>query len=46
MTVQVQAQPIAAEEQFQTGHVVTISAGHFVHDTYTAFLAPLLPLLR
>jgi FSR family fosmidomycin resistance protein-like MFS transporter len=46
MTVQVQAQPLTTEEQFQTGQVVTISAGHFVHDTYTAFLAPLLPLLR
>ena len=30
-------------EQFQTGRVLTISAGHAVHDTYTAFLAPLLP---
>ena len=30
---------------FQTGHVVTLSAGHAVHDTYTAFLAPLLPVL-
>jgi len=35
----------AAEgERFQTGRVVTISAGHAVHDTYTAFLAPLLPV--
>ena len=30
-------------EQFQTDGVLTISAGHAVHDTYTAFLAPLLP---
>ncbi|NOR88829.1 MAG: hypothetical protein GQ524_01100 [Anaerolineales bacterium] len=30
---------------FQSGHVVTLSAGHAVHDTYTAFLAPLLPVL-
>ena len=28
---------------FQAGRVVTISAGHAVHDTYTAFLSPLLP---
>ncbi|TKJ30518.1 MAG: MFS transporter [Chloroflexi bacterium B3_Chlor] len=28
---------------FQTGRVVTITAAHLVHDTYTAFLAPLLP---
>ena len=30
---------------FQAGHVGTLSAGHAVHDTYTAFLAPLLPVL-
>jgi len=30
-------------ERFQTDHVLTISAVHAVHDTYTAFLAPLLP---
>ena len=29
--------------QFETGQVITISAGHSVHDTYSAFLAPLLP---
>jgi FSR family fosmidomycin resistance protein-like MFS transporter len=34
----------AETEQFQTGRVLTISAGHAVHDTYTAFLAPLLPV--
>lgn len=31
---------------FQTGQVATISAGHLVHDTYSAFLAPLLPLIQ
>jgi FSR family fosmidomycin resistance protein-like MFS transporter len=31
-------------ERFQTGHVLTIIAGHAVHDTYTAFLPPLLPV--
>lgn len=30
---------------FQTGKVTLISFGHFIHDTYTSFLAPLLPLL-
>lgn len=30
-------------ERFQTDGVLTITAGHAVHDTYTAFLAPLLP---
>jgi FSR family fosmidomycin resistance protein-like MFS transporter len=29
--------------EFQTGRVTTIAAGHGVHDTFTAFLAPLLP---
>ncbi len=33
----------AEPERFQTDGVITISAGHAVHDTYTAFLAPLLP---
>ncbi len=33
----------AVEERFQMGRVVTISGGHAVHDTYTAFLSPLLP---
>jgi FSR family fosmidomycin resistance protein-like MFS transporter len=33
----------AEATQFQTDRVVTISAGHAVHDTYTAFLPPLLP---
>lgn len=32
-------------EGFQKGRVVTISAAHFVHDCYTAFLAPALPLI-
>ena len=29
--------------EFQTGRLVTIAGGHAVHDTFTAFLAPLLP---
>ncbi len=33
-------------EPFQTDQVVTIAGGHFVNDTYTAFLAPLLPLIQ
>jgi FSR family fosmidomycin resistance protein-like MFS transporter len=32
-------------DRFETGGVVTVSAAHMVHDTYTAFLSPLLPLL-
>lgn len=30
-------------ERFQTNRVLTITAGHAVHDTYTAFLPSLLP---
>lgn len=37
------AEPTAAEE-FHAGAVVVTAGGHFVHDTYTAFLAPLLPV--
>lgn len=33
------------EERFDTGQVTTVTLGHAVHDTYTAFLAPLLPVL-
>ncbi|MBN1668610.1 MAG: MFS transporter, partial [Anaerolineales bacterium] len=32
-------------QTFETGQVVTIMGAHFVHDTYTAFVAPLLPLI-
>ncbi|MFQ5578050.1 MAG: MFS transporter [Anaerolineae bacterium] len=37
--------PVEAEEKFQTGQVLTIVGGHFTHDTYSAFVAPLLPLI-
>ena len=49
MTTQAQTlTTIAVEEtdpEFQTERVLTIVGGHFVHDTYTAFLSPLLPLI-
>ncbi|MFQ5407835.1 MAG: MFS transporter [Anaerolineales bacterium] len=32
-------------EVFHTGQVMTIVGGHFTHDTFSAFLAPLLPLI-
>ena len=32
--------------QFQTREVLTIATGHFVHDSFTAFVPPLLPLIR
>ncbi len=31
-------------EEFQVGHVLTMAAGHTVHDTYTGSLPPLLPI--
>jgi len=31
------------DNKFKTNHVLTISAGHAVHDTFTTFLPPLLP---
>ena len=34
-----------AGSEFKTGGVATISVAHAVHDTYSAFLPPLLPLL-
>lgn len=33
------------QHEFQTTRVLLIALAHFVHDTYPAFLAPLIPLL-
>ncbi|NOZ48301.1 MAG: MFS transporter [Chlorobi bacterium] len=33
------------KEKFQFGNVLSISIAHFVHDVYTSFLAPILPLI-
>jgi MFS transporter, FSR family, fosmidomycin resistance protein len=33
------------EAPFETSQVMTIVGGHFIHDTYSAFVAPLLPLI-
>lgn len=33
------------ETTFETSQVLTIVGGHFIHDTYSAFVAPLLPLI-
>ena len=32
-------------ERFQTGQILVLSICHFIHDTYSSFFAPLLPLL-
>ncbi len=34
------------KKKFQLSNVLLISIAHFVHDTYTAFLAPIVPLLK
>jgi FSR family fosmidomycin resistance protein-like MFS transporter len=36
---------VPEKSSFHTGKVMLISFGHLMHDTYTSFLAPLLPLL-
>ena len=33
------------KDDFQSGNVVVIAISHFLHDIYTSFLAPALPLL-
>jgi FSR family fosmidomycin resistance protein-like MFS transporter len=42
-----QAVPITKTKKdgFKTSSVLTIMGGHFIHDVYTAFVAPLLPLI-
>jgi FSR family fosmidomycin resistance protein-like MFS transporter len=39
--------PLASSQKsrFRTADVLTIASGHFTHDIYTAFIAPLLPLI-
>ena len=40
-----QADEALEKKDFQTTNVGLISLGHAAHDTYTAFIAPLLPVL-
>ena len=35
----------AKTDEFETNKILVISGGHFVHDTFSAFVSPLLPLL-
>jgi len=44
MTATQAAEAAAEADRFQADRVSTISAGHAVHDTYTAFLPSLLPV--
>ncbi len=36
---------VSSGEEFQTGRVVSVGLAHAMNDTYTSFLAPLLPAL-
>jgi FSR family fosmidomycin resistance protein-like MFS transporter len=36
---------MTAANRFQTGKILALSIGHFIHDVYSSFLSPLLPLL-
>ena len=36
----------APDQRFRTGDVATVAGGHFAHDSFTAFVAPLLPVLQ
>ena len=37
--------PDERNNSFHTGKILALSIGHFIHDVYSSFLAPLLPLL-
>ncbi len=45
LTGQAPSESAANVERFETAGVATVSSAHFFHDTYSAFLAPLLPVL-
>jgi FSR family fosmidomycin resistance protein-like MFS transporter len=50
MELSVKEQSIAAQQDrgediFQAGEILLLSFSHFIHDVYSSFLAPLLPLL-
>jgi len=43
--LQTDKRPVIGDDGFKTGKVLALSIAHFVHDVYSSFLAPLLPLL-
>ncbi len=43
--LQTDQSPRVEDGDFQTGKILALSIAHFVHDVYSSFLAPLLPLL-
>lgn len=44
-TPKTESSPAGTDRRFDTEKILALSIGHFVHDVYTGFLAPLLPLL-
>ena len=44
-TTATNAGEIERSEAFQANRIILISGGHLVHDSFSAFIAPLLPLL-
>ncbi len=45
MTTLAKTNETTSTKEFNTDQVLTIVGGHFIHDTYTSFVAPLLPLI-
>jgi FSR family fosmidomycin resistance protein-like MFS transporter len=45
-TDEIPAEGAETSSDFHTGQVASIAAGHLTHDTYSAFLAPLLPVIQ
>jgi FSR family fosmidomycin resistance protein-like MFS transporter len=43
--LQTDKSPEVQDGDFQAGKILALSVAHFVHDVYSSFLAPLLPLL-
>lgn len=43
MTIETTIPQTKTENEFQSGQVLTITSGHFIHDVYSSFFAPLLP---
>ena len=43
--IQKNEKPDDRTNRFHTGKILALSIGHFIHDVYSSFLSPLLPLL-
>jgi FSR family fosmidomycin resistance protein-like MFS transporter len=44
-TISARQSTSSTKHGFQTGQVLALSISHFIHDVYSSFLSPLLPLL-